>query len=144
MLDIDKDHKQATRRVYFQDKPRFAAGKQPDKRRVSRVVPAFTPAAGVLHHLFVGPTATERADGLRTVRSGATNFERLTISSSGVARVRLLGGCDSRGSTFTIANLLVPTLKQFDIVRYVKIYDPAGRTSRPSGLSDSIPECLEP
>ncbi len=144
VLDIGKDYKQATRRVYFQDEPRFAAGQQPDTRPVSRVVPAFTPAASVLHHLFAGPTATERAAGLRTVRSGATDFDRLTISSSGVARVRLLGGCDSRGSTFTIANLLVPTLKQFDTVRYVKIYDPAGRTSSPRGLSDSIPECLEP
>ena len=144
VIDIRKNYHQATRRVTFQDLPRYNAGQQPDTRRVSRVVPAYTPAAGVLHHLFAGPTATERAAGLRTVRSGATDFDRLTISSSGVARVRLLGGCDSRGSTFTIANLLVPTLKQFDTVRYVKIYDPSGRTQRPTGLSDSIPECLGP
>ncbi len=144
VLDIRKDYSQATRRVLFLDQPRYAEGKQPDTRRVSRVVPAFTPATGVLHHLFAGPTPSERAAGLRTVRSGATDFDRLTISSSGVAKVRLLGGCNSAGSTFTIANLLVPTLKQFDTVRYVKIYDPAGRTSQPTGLSDSIPECLEP
>lgn len=144
VLDVRKDYKQATRRVYFQDEPRFVAGTQPDTRRVSRVVPAFSPAAGVLNHLFAGPTSSERAAGLRTVRSGATDFDRLTISSSGIARVRLLGGCDSGGSTFTIANLLAPTLKQFDTVRYVKIYDPSGHTSSPSGLSDSIPGCLEP
>jgi len=144
VIDIRKDYNQATRRDVFQDLPRYTAGQQPDTRRVSRIVPASTPAAGVLHHLFAGPTATERVAGLRTVRSGATDFDRLTISSSGVARVRLLGGCDSRGSTFTIANLLVPTLKQFDTVRYVKIFDPSGQTQRPTGLSDSIPECLEP
>lgn len=144
VLDVRKDYRQANRTVTFQDLPRFVAGALPDRRRVRRVVPAFSPASAVLNHLFAGPTAAERAAGLRTVRSGATDFDRLSISSTGVARVRLLGGCSSGGSTFTIANLIMPTLKQFSTVRFVKIFDPSGRTARPTGLSDSIPTCLEP
>jgi len=144
VLDVRKNYRQATRTVTFQDFPRYAAGTMPDTRTVQRVVPARSPASAVLNHLFAGPTAAESATGLRTVLSGATDFDRLRISSTGVARVRLLGGCTSGGSTFTIANLIVPTLKQFSTVHYVKIYDPSGQTEQPTGLSDSIPECLEP
>lgn len=144
VLDVRKDYRKATRTVTFQDFPRYVAGTMPDTRKVRRVVPAWSPASAVLNQLFAGPTAAERAAGLRIVRSGATDFDHLSISSTGVARVRLLGGCNSRGSTFTIANLIVPTLKQFPTVRYVKIYDPSGHTERPTGLNDSIPVCLEP
>lgn len=143
VLDVRKDYRQVNRTVTFQDLPRFVAGTTPYTRAVRRTAPALAPASAVLNHLFAGPTASERAVGLRTVRSGATDFDRLSISA-GVARVRLLGGCNSGGSTFTIANLIVPTLKQFSTVRFVKIYDPSGRTARPTGLSDSIPACLEP
>ena len=143
VLDVRKDYPQVSRTVTFQDLPRFVAGTTPDTRAVRRTIPALAPASAVLHHLFAGPTASESAVGLRTVRSGATDFDRLSISG-GVARVRLLGGCNSGGSTFTIANLIMPTLKQFSTVRFVKIYDPSGRTARPTGLSDSIPACLEP
>ena len=73
---------------------------------------------------------------------GATGFTGLSITGR-VARVRLTGGCSSGGSTFTIADEAYPTLKQFATVDFVKIYDPAGHTERPSGSSDSIPFCLE-
>lgn len=144
VLDVRKDYQQATRRVVFQDLPRYVAGTPPYTRTVRRVVPASTPASTVLNQLFAGPTAAERAAGLRTVRSGASDFNRLSISSTRVARVRLFGGCSSGGSTFTVANLIMPTLRQFPTVRFVKIYDPSGHTERPAGLSNSIPECLEP
>jgi hypothetical protein len=144
VLDVRKDYRQSTRKVIFQNFPRYVAGTPPYTRPVSRVVPAVTPASAVLNQLFAGPTAPEYAAGLRVVRSGATDFDRLSISSTGVARVRLLGGCNAGGSTFSIADLIVPTLKQFPTVHYVKIYDPAGHTERPTGLSDSIPLCLEP
>ena len=62
----------------------------------------------------------------------------------GVARVQLLGKVSSGGSTFTIANEIMPTLKQFPSVRWVKIYDLSGHTERPFGPSDSIPFSLEP
>jgi hypothetical protein len=144
VIDVRKDYRQATRTVRLLDEPRFAAGTPPFTRNVNRRVPAAAPAGAVLHQLFAGPTRAERARGLRTVRSGATGFTRLTVSKSKVARVYLKGGCNSGGSTFTVANLIRPTLKQFGTVRWVKIYDPQGRTERPTGRRDSIPECLEP
>ena len=75
--------------------------------------------------------------------SKATGFTNLSIVDH-VARVQLTGGCSSGGSTFSIANEIFPTLKQFPSVHWVKIYDPSGHTERPYGHSDSIPGCLEP
>jgi Sporulation and spore germination len=110
---------------------------------VSRPVPSSSPAAAVLHSLFAGPTRAERANGLRLVRSRAWGFTDLAITS-GVARLRLTHGCNSGGATTTVANEIVPTLKQFPSVDRVKIFDPHGHTESPTGASDSIPACLEP
>jgi hypothetical protein len=96
-----------------------------------------------MQRLFAGPTQAELARGLRFVSSGATGFKVLGISD-GVARVQLTGAISSGGSTFTIASEIMPTLKQFPSVRWVKIYDRYGHTERPSGHSDSIPASLEP
>jgi hypothetical protein len=79
----------------------------------------------------------------RFVSSGATGFKILSIRD-GVARVQLLGKISSGGSTFTVASEIMPTLKQFPSVHWVKIYDQNLRTERPSGHSDSIPFSLEP
>lgn len=96
-----------------------------------------------MQRLFAGPTGTEVAAGLTFVSSGATGFKNLMICDQ-VARVQLTGGCASRGGTLTVATEIIPTLKQFASVKWVKIFDPAGHTERPSGHSDSIPTCLEP
>ena len=56
---------------------------------------------------------------------GGDRFKILGIRD-GVARVQLLGTISSGGSTFTIANEIMPTLKQFGPVRWVKIYDQRG------------------
>ena len=61
-----------------------------------------------------------------------------------MARVQLYGKTSSGGSTFTIATEIMPTLKQFRAVRWVKIHDRSGHTERPFGYSDSIPFGLEP
>ena len=61
-----------------------------------------------------------------------------------VARVQLLCKVSSGRSTFTIASGIMPTLKQFRSIHWVKIYDQNGRTERPFGHSDSIPFSLEP
>ena len=143
VLDVRTDPDLAWRAVHLLDVADYAAGREPYTETVLRRVPALTPAGGVLHHLFAGPTAAERAAGLAVVRSGATGFRGLTISD-GVARLQLTGGCRSGGSTFTVADLVMPTLKQFDTVDVVKIYDPQGRTASPTGRTDSIPACLEP
>ncbi len=106
-----------------------------------RVLPAT--AFGALQRLYAGPTQAELARGLSFVSSGSTGFKLLSIQS-GVARVELIGKVGSGGSSFTIANEIRPTLKQFPSVRWVKIYDQPGRTERPFGHSDSIPLSLEP
>jgi hypothetical protein len=121
----------------------FNSGHQPYLRAVDRPVIKPALAFGALQRLFAGATDPERALGLRFVASKATGFTNLSITD-GIARVRLTGGCGSGGSTFTIANEIMPTLRQFSSVHWVKIYDPAGHTERPTGHTDSIPVCLEP
>jgi hypothetical protein len=108
-------------------------------RRVS------TPAVGrgALTALFAGPTDFDKPAGLVVVNSDASGFTGLSIRH-GIARVRLTGGCASGGSTFTIANEIMPTLKRFPTVEFVKIFDPQGQTEQPTGRVDSIPTCLEP
>jgi hypothetical protein len=121
----------------------FAAGKPPAARAAIRPVIPPAVAFGALQRLYAGPTQPELAAGLRFITSQTTGFTKVTISDR-VARVYLTGGCNSGGSTFTVANEIIPTLKQFSSVRWVKIYSPYGRTQRPTGHSDSIPACLEP
>jgi hypothetical protein len=124
------------RKVWFVDQ-------NADVASVLRPVPAASPAAGALQSLFAGPTPSERGNGLRLVRSRAWGFDHLGIAG-GVARLRLTRGCNSGGATTTVANEIVPTLKQFPSVDWVKIFGPGGQTENPTGPSDSIPFCLEP
>ena len=130
-------------RDFFLDSHRFAVGREPYTQAVIRPVLPPRTAYGALQRLFAGPTQSEKARGLRLVSSKATGFTGLSIVD-GVARVRLTGGCGSGGSTFTIADEIFPTLKQFPGVHWVKIYGPAGYTEHPYGHTDSIPVCLEP
>ena len=143
VIDVATPYQTTPVKDFFLNQDRFAAGTEPYLTAVWR--PAIAPALArqALERLFAGPTAAEYANGLRMVRSEATGFTNLSISS-GIARVQLTGGCDSHGSTFTIANEIMPTLKQFASVDYVKIYGPRGYTEQPTGNSDSIPFCLEP
>ena len=143
VIDIDTPFKTIPRKVYFENLPRFSTGTRPYVTAVLRPVLPGAPAVGVMDRLFAGPTSAESASGLRLQPSRATGFTGLSIADL-VARVRLTGGCSSGGSTFSIADQIYPTLKQFATVNFVKIYDPAGHTERPSGRSDSIPFCLEP
>ena len=150
VVDVETGFRTEPRRVFLIDDFRVEDGTPPYVRAVSRRVRPQTPATGVMDRLFAGPTPFEAESGLRpptfpspTARSGATGFDDLTIRNR-IARVRLTGGCDSGGSTVTIANEIFPTLRQFDNVDFVKIYSPAGNTAQPFGPSDSIPACLEP
>lgn len=143
VLDVETADRQRWARVPFQDRSAYAAGRGTPTVTVLRRVPAAAPATAVLSHLFAGPTAAEQRRGLVAVLSGATGFTGLTIRD-GVASVRLVGGCASGGATYTVADLVGPALKQFATVDHVKLYDPQGRTARPTGHSDSRPACLEP
>ncbi len=75
--------------------------------------------------------------------NGFSGYERFEFRD-GVLHLYLKGSCDRAGQTYTIADLLTLTLKQFPEVQFVKIYDENGVTQNPSGLSDSIPPCLIP
>ena len=143
VVDIHAAFTTVSRRVYFLNRPRYLANQPPFFTSVQRPVQPLSPARGVMDRLFAGPLPGEQANGLRLVLSQASDFADLAISG-GVARVRLTGGCDSGGSTVTIAGEIKPTLRQFSTVDWVKIYDEAGTTQTPSGNSDSIPSCLEP
>jgi hypothetical protein len=130
--------------VYFTDLANFQVGVEPYEQAVTRKIPVPTslPEA-VLEQLFLGPTESERSQGLDVFLSGATGFSQLTIQD-GVARVYLTGTCNSKGATYTIANLIDANLKQFPEIQSVKIYDENGETETPAGQSGSIPFCLEP
>jgi hypothetical protein len=143
VMDFTTPYTWYQRHVYYLNVDRFADGTTPYTIGVRR--PLIPPALArqALERLWAGPTRTERANGLRFVRSEANGFKNLSISD-GVARVQLTGGCDSHGSTYTIANELMPTLRQFASVSWVKIYGPLGFTEQPTGHVDSIPPCLEP
>jgi hypothetical protein len=143
VIDVRTPYRTAQVRDYFLDSHRLATGRVPYTRAVYRPVIWPATAFGAMQRLFAGPTQGELAMGLRFVSSGATGFKNLTISG-GVARVQLTGRISSGGSTFTIANEIMATLKQFRSVHWVKIYDPSGHTERPFGHSDSIPFSLEP
>lgn len=143
VVDLRTPYRTVPVRDYFLNVHRFATGRAPYVQAVSR--PVIPPAVGfgAMQRLFAGPTQAELANGLKLVRSGATGFKNLSIRD-GVARIQLTGKISSGGSTFTIANEIMPTLKQFPSVHWVKIYDQFGHTERPTGHSDSIPFSLEP
>jgi hypothetical protein len=66
---------------------------------VMRPVMTSSPAHGLMDRLFAGPTANERANGLRFLASQATGCTGLSISTGAVTRVQMLGGCSSGGAT---------------------------------------------
>jgi len=137
VVDIATDFSWTNQAVWFFDA-------NADLRPVVRPIITSAPAHGLMDRLFAGPTSGEKAQGLRFVASRAKFYSDLTVSSGEVARVRLRGGCDSGGSTSTIADEIFRTLKGLPNVRWVKIYDYYLHTENPTGQIDSIPECLEP
>ena len=142
-VDVQAAFRTVPRRVWFFDSDAFTANQEPFFDFVRRPVVPQSPARAVLDRLFAGPLDSERASGLRLLRSGATGLTGPSIRG-GVARVQMTGGCRSHGSTVTLAGEVTPTLRQFPSVRWVKIYDPSGHTEHPRGHTDSIPTCLEP
>jgi hypothetical protein len=129
--------------VFFLDEEAFNIGRLPYVRPVDRTVEPDAPEAAALDALFDGPTTDEQTGGLRFVASEATGIAEFSILER-TAQVHLAGGCSSGGSTFTVANEIVPTLLQFTSIDAVKIYDPEGETGNPDTPGDSIPFCLEP
>jgi hypothetical protein len=124
--------------VYFYDRSlQLAAGK---RWAVSSAnLPKF-----VVDQYFKGPGYVEKYFYRWTAPlSGATGYSQLEVAD-GIARLYLTGACNSQGSTFTIAQPLMQSLKQFSEIQFVKVYDQNGETEIPDGPQDSIPACLEP
>ena len=143
VIDVRAAFRTVTSRVFLFNRKNFIANDQPFFTPVLRPVPADRPAVGALDQLYAGPLNGQRAAGLRLLRSHSTGFTGLSIRNR-IARVRLLGQCSSDGSTVTVAGEIMPTLRAFPRVDWVKIYDPSGHTEHPRGQTDSIPACLEP
>lgn len=109
-----------------------------------RWVRTSAPYQNTLDEYFKGPGSTERFSfGWIALYNGFTGYSRLDISN-GVAHVFLEGTCMPDGRDFNIADLITLNLKQFDDIQFVKIYDENGSTQNPTGLSDSVPACLQP
>jgi hypothetical protein len=143
VVDVGAGFATTKRKVWLVDTDAVETGSGPYFVPRQRPIRRDAPAAAALHALFAGPTPQEQADGLRLVRSHAWGFTGLQIAA-GIARVRLTRGCNSDGSTITVAGEIAPTLRQFPTVDWVKILSPAGTTEQPQGQVDSIPTCLEP
>jgi hypothetical protein len=131
-------------KVYFTNINRYALGTEPYEDFVTRTIPVSgTLPEMTLTQLFLGPSPTEKAQGLEAVLSGTTGFRELTIQA-GIAHIYLTGKCNSGGSTYTVGNLIFANLVQFSEIRWIKIYDENGETETPDGQTNSIPFCLEP
>jgi hypothetical protein len=124
--------------VYFYDRTlSLAAGKR--WAVSSSDLPRF-----VVDQYLKGPGYVERyIYGWTAPRNGVTGYSRLDVID-GVAHLYLTGECNSQGSTFSIAQPLVQSLRQFTEIQFVKIYDQSGTTELPEGSTNSIPACLEP
>jgi hypothetical protein len=131
-------------KVYFVNRYRYENNLTPfevNGVRWARTSNVFT---AVLDEYFKGPGSTEKYSyGWIALYNGFTGYDRFDLQD-GIARVYLKGACDRAGATFTIADLLADSLKQFSEVQFVKIYDENGTTQNPDGLNDSIPSCLQP
>lgn len=143
VVDVAAGFPTTTRKVWLVDTDAVENGDGPVFVPRSRPLRTDAPAGAALHALFAGPTRQERRAGLALVRSRAWGFDDLAIADR-IARLRLTRGCGSGGSTVTIAGQVMPTLRQFPTVDWVKISAPGGATEQPDGPSDSIPACLEP
>jgi len=101
-----------------------------------------SPIDGVLSEYFNGPDAAEKARGLIGLYNGFTGYRRTELVN-GIVGIYLEGNCQPNGASYTIAQPLIDTMKQFPGVRFVKIYDEYDHTRDPLGNADSWPVCLD-
>ena len=112
---------------------------------VPRTVDQWTPEVA-LNLLYEGPTDEEKEyQLLKCKTTGAVIKEIREVPHGFLAVVHLLGDCGGCG-TQSIADLIEPTLLQFDGINIVHLYDPLGRTQMDDDAPflTSRPACLEP
>jgi hypothetical protein len=130
--------------VYFTDNKKLIAGQLPYEVAVSRfALSSKDRVTAVLDEFFKGPSDVERNKGLTSVLNGFTGYNRLVFANGGV-HVYLAGNCQSNGTLYNIARLLMANIKQFPEIQFVKVYDQLGHTRQPSARVDSIPACFDP
>ena len=130
--------------LYFVNKFRYTNNLPPFEVAGVRYVRSNNVYPALLDEYFKGPGATEKFTyGWINLTNGFTGYSKFEFTN-GVANIYLKGICNRGGATYTLANLLTYNFKQFPQVKFVKIYDENGSTRDPSGLSDSIPACLQP
>jgi hypothetical protein len=112
---------------------------EPVARQVSG---SGSPIDGVLLEYFNGPDAAEKARGLIGLYNGFTGYRRAELVN-GMLGIYLEGNCQPNGTSYSIAQPLIDTLKQFPGVRFVKIYDEYDHTGDPLSNADSWPTCLD-
>lgn len=129
--------------VYFTNTRQVGNLVPPFNESVPRQVPGGgNPVPPTLDEYFKGPTASEQAQGLEVVRNGFVGYRRIEFSN-GILTVYLAGNCRTSGTAYNIADALIPTLKQFPGVQYVKIFDEYDHTRDAIGRNDSWPVCLD-
>lgn len=128
-------------KIFFAYDPNLDQRRPPYTRPATREVHSDDAGVLALQALFDGPRRDEKVKGLRFESSGATGVTDLRVVD-GVASLTLVGGCDAHGSRVSIGTEITDTLKQFGVVKHVKIYGPDGTTTNPSGATDSLPHCL--
>jgi hypothetical protein len=127
--------------VYFTDRNRLKAHKQPYEIAVKRPVPTGgTGPAAALQEFFLGPTAEEQARGLMAVTDGYTGFHLLYIDH-GIAWVHLTGGCKRDNYPYTIKQPIAANLHQAADIQMVKILNAEDMSIDLDGPGDSGPEC---
>jgi len=131
-------------KVYFVSNYRYLNNLPPFERAGARYARSNNIYLTLLNEYFKGPGITENLSyGWIKLTNGFTSYSKFELIN-GVANIYLKGICNRGNATYTIANLLTYNFKQFPEVKFVKIYDENGSTQDPSGLSDSIPACLQP
>ena len=126
------------------DNTRLITGQLPYEIPVPRfVISSKDRVTSVLDEFFKGPSDVERNRGLGMVLNGFTGYSRLVFANGGV-QVYLAGNCQSNGTFYSIARLLMVNIKQFAEIQFVKIYDQFGNTREPAARVDSVPACLDP
>lgn len=106
---------------------------------VMRTATTWTPQIAV-NTLYKGPLESESTLSLPTCQSTGATIQSI---EDGIAKVQLEGGCGGCGS-IGIYDVLVPTLKAFDEVSTVQIFDPRGKSQIDDPKLDARPGCLEP
>ncbi len=130
--------------IFWVSQYRYDNNLPPFERAGVRYVRSSSVYTSLLDEYFKGPGFSERYSyGWIGLYNGFTGYSKFEFNN-GIANIYLQGTCDRGNATYTIANLLIYNFKQFPEVKFVKIYDENGTTQDPTGLSDSIPACLQP